>query len=55
MAGDICENRGRPKKNRDSVLKQVKDVIDTDRRQTVREIADKTGLSKSTVQRTLSD
>ena len=49
------EKRGRPKKNQAAQMKKIKDVLDEDRRQTVQEIAEKVGLSKSAIQRLLSD
>ena len=50
-----AEKRGRPKKNQAAQIKKIKGVLDEDRRQIVREIAEKVGLSKSAVQRFLSD
>lgn len=52
---DVSEKRGRPKKKDDHIIQLVKDAVDTDRRQTVREIAVRVGISKSATQRTLSD
>ena len=48
------ETRGRPKGKDGSVIKNVKSVINTDRRQTVRQVADTAGCGKSTVHRALS-
>ncbi|KAK3084951.1 hypothetical protein FSP39_021962 [Pinctada imbricata] len=46
--------QGRKKKDNLTTIKFVKKVIDEDRRQTVREVAEKTGISKSAIQRILS-
>ena len=47
--------QGRKKKDNLTTINFVKKVIDEDRRQTVREVAEKTGISKSAIQRILSN
>jgi hypothetical protein len=45
------EREGRPSfRESDAVKNEVRDVINGDRRLTVREVADKCGISKTTVQ-----
>ena len=46
--------RGRPKSDDDSLVVKVQDVINRDRRQTVRDVASVIGCGKSTVQRVLT-
>ena len=50
-----AEKRGRPKKNQAAQMKKIEDFLDKDRYQTVQEIAEKVGLSKSEAQRLLSN
>ena len=47
--------RGRTRKDNSAKVQKVKNAIDDDRRQTVREVAEKTDISKSAVQRILSE
>ena len=46
---------GRPKTVDDRAVEQIRGVINVDRRQTVREIAEVTGFSKTSVHRVLSE
>ena len=50
-----AEKRRQTEKEPSSTNKKIEGVLDEDRRQTVREIAEKVGLSKSAVQMLLSD
>ena len=49
------ETRGRPTGKDECIVKDVQRIINKDRRQTVREVADVIGCGKSTVHRALSD
>ena len=52
---DVKSAIGRPAKDNSALIKQVKDVIDSDRRQTVREVASRVGVCKSLVHKILSE
>lgn len=52
---ESTSGRGRPKKDNSALVKKVRDVIDADRRQTVREVASKVGACKTVVHRVLCD